>query len=393
MRGAEVRPVAWLSTMRRRVTLTGSDGAELAEVVDDEVSVLEGRRVASRFREVEVELREGGESLLPALLERLHSAGAFPGDGLPKHLRALGPAAQEAPDLTATALPEAPTAADVLRQAFSSAVAQILRHDIGVRTGEDPESIHQARVATRRLRSHLRTFKPLVQEEWANRLRDELGWLAERLGAVRDAQVLLERLRAEAARLPQADARPAADLLRRIGDSVEPARRELLAGMASQRYVDLLESLVEAVSRPALTEEASLAATDALPALVRKPWRRLRDAVRALGPEPPDEELHRIRILAKRARYAAEAAAPVVGKEAGRFADAAADLQTVLGEHQDSAVAQDWLRKNAGSGRRAFVAGELHAQEVERAALSRSRWPAAWKRLNRAKLRTWLKPA
>jgi hypothetical protein len=65
----------------------------------------------------------------------------------------------------------------------------------------------------------------------------------------------------------------------------------------------------------------------------------------------------------------------------------------VLGEHQDSAVAQDWLRGNAGAGRRAFVAGELHAHEVERAALSRSRWPEAWKRLNRAKLRNWLKPA
>jgi CHAD domain-containing protein len=393
VRGAPVHPVARLSTIRRRVSVTGAEGAELAEVVDDEVSVLDGRRVASRFREVEVELREGGESLLPALLQRLQSAGAFPSDGVSKYLRALGPGAQESPEVAAAPLPDAPTAADVLRQAASKAVAQILRQDIGVRIGDDPEAIHQARVATRRLRSHLRTFGPLVQEEWADHLRVELGWLADHLGTVRDSQVMLERLRAEAARLPRQDARAASDLLRRLAASIEPARRQLLVAMSSQRYVELLESLVEAAARPALTEQAALPAAEVLPALARKPWRRLRDGVGALGQDPPDPELHRIRILAKRARYAAEAAEPVVGKEAGRFAAAAADLQTVLGEHQDSAVAQEWLRANAGSGRRAFAAGELSAQEAELAATYRRRWPKVWQRLDRRKLRAWLQPA
>jgi CHAD domain-containing protein len=393
VRGAPVKPVAWLSTLRRRVTIEGADGVQLAEVVDDEVSVLEGRRVASRFREVEVELREGGESVLPILMERLHSAGAFPGDGVPKYLRALGPAAQEEPEVAATTLPDSPTAADVLRQAISRAVTTILRHDIGVRAGEDPESVHQARVGTRRLRSHLRTFKPLLQEEWSEGLRGELGWLGQELGAVRDAEVLLERLRAEVARLPQEDSRPATALLRRLADTVEAARKELLTAMSSQRYVDLLDHLVEAAAQPAVTEEASLPAAEVLPGLARKPWRSLRKGVRALPNAPADAELHRIRILAKRARYAAEAAAPVVGKDAARFADAAADLQTVLGEHQDSAVAQGWLRANAGSGRRAFVAGELSAQEAQRAAAARSRWSRDWRRLNRKKLRAWLKPA
>jgi CHAD domain-containing protein len=157
--------------------------------------------------------------------------------------------------------------------------------------------------------------------------------------------------------------------------------------------VDLLDHLVEAAAQPAVTEEASLPAAEVLPGLARKPWRSLRKGVRALPNAPADAELHRIRILAKRARYAAEAAAPVVGKDAARFADAAADLQTVLGEHQDSAVAQGWLRANAGSGRRAFVAGELSAQEAQRAAAARSRWSRDWRRLNRKKLRAWLKPA
>jgi CHAD domain-containing protein len=115
--------------------------------------------------------------------------------------------------------------------------------------------------------------------------------------------------------------------------------------------------------------------------------------VSALSPDSPDEELHHTRILAKRARYAAEAAAPVVGQEAQRFAKAAAGLQTVLGEHQDAVVAQGWLRANAGGGRRALAAGQLLARESARAAAARADWPRAWKLLNRKKLRAWLAPA
>jgi CHAD domain-containing protein len=375
------------------VSLADSRGRQLAVVRDDEISVLEGRRVATRFRELQIEVCEGGDELLPALLARLQEAGAFPADGLPRHLRALGPAAQKPPELTAVALPSAPTGADVVRSALSNSVASLLKHDIGVRIGDDPESVHQARVATRRLRSNLRTFKPLLQEEWATGLRDELGWLGDQLGRVRDAQVLLEHLRGEAERLPAADARPSRALLHRLEETVEQEQQALRTTLAEQRYLDLLERLVEAAERPAVSEEASLSAQDVLPGRVRKDWRALRRAIRALGPEPADPELHRCRILAKRARYAAEVTAPVAGQDAERFAKAAAGLQTVLGDHQDAAVAQSWLRANAGSGRRAFVAGELFSQEAQRAAATRSAWPKAWKRLNRKALRAWLASA
>src|SRR5207302_9591853 len=130
--------------------------------------------------------------------------------------------------------------------AISSGVASILKHDIGIRLGGDPEDVHQARVATRRLRSNLRTFQPLLQGEWATGLRDELGWLADQLGSVRDAEVLRDRLREEAEDLPAADARPAGALLRRLDEGVERERERLLATLREQRYVDLLNRLVEA---------------------------------------------------------------------------------------------------------------------------------------------------
>jgi len=127
-----------------------------------------------------------------------------------------------------------------------------------------------------------------------------------------------------------------------------------------------------------------------LPALATTPWRRLRSAVRQLPEAPTDPELHRIRILAKRARYAAEAVAPVAGPGAVAFAKAAAKLQTILGEHQDSVTAQAWLRAARVTGRRAFVAGELIALESLAASDARAKWKKAWDALDRKRLRDWM---
>jgi CHAD domain-containing protein len=116
----------------------------------------------------------------------------------------------------------------------------------------------------------------------------------------------------------------------------------------------------------------------------------LRSAVRGLPETPTDPELHRIRILAKRARYAAEAVAPVAGAGAAAFARAAAKLQTILGEHQDGVTAQAWLRSAKVTGKRAFVAGELIALERLAADDARARWRKIWDALDRKRLRTWM---
>src|SRR5437763_15934001 len=112
-------------------------------------------------------------------------------------------------------------------------------------------------------------------------------------------------------------------------------------------------------------------------------------AVLGLSNHSTDQELHRISILSKRTRYAAEAGEPVAGKVASRFAERAAALQDVLGDHQDSVTAQRWLR-DAGKGARAFVAGELTALEREVAARDRAAWHNAWKKLDRKRLRRWM---
>lgn len=395
-RSAPLQPVARLKTRRTGVELL-LDGARVSEVVDDEVSVYQGRRLSSRFREVEVELgSEAPPGLLAAVLTRLRGAGAGEPDGTPKVVRALGPRALLPPEPAPLALGTRATAADAVRAAIAAGVGRMVAHDPGVRLGDDPEDVHQARVGTRRLRSDLRTFRPLLHPEWVAELRTEAGWLAGLLGAVRDAEVLTERLRRQAAQLPKEDAEGISGFLGRLADDREEGRARLLEEMNGPRYVELLERLVAAAAAPVFAEDvvADQPAAEALPALVRRPWRRLRNAVRALPAEPADEELHAVRILAKHCRYAAEAAAPVMGKRASAFASAVAGLQTVLGDHQDACVAEEWLRQHvAGTTdpEEAMLLGQLIGLQRAEAAACRAAWPAAWRKASKRRRREWLK--
>jgi CHAD domain-containing protein len=390
VRRATLVPVASLSTLRRRVQLRNREGTLLAEVVDDDVSVIQGLRVQSRFREVEVELKDqSAERLLDPILARLRSAGAADEDQASKLVRALGARATAVPEVDPLALTSASTAGELVRHAIAVSVASLMRHDPGVRLGDDLEDVHRARVATRRLRSQLRTFRTLLDTEWANALREDLRWLGGGLGSVRDRQVLAQRVRSRTVALAEEDAPTVADFAAELQVESEEARARLVLDMRSDRYIDLIERLVEASRAPALTPEAQQRAAVVIPALARRDWKQLRKGVSGLSDQPDDPALHRIRILAKRVRYAAEAAEPIAGKIATRTADAAAALQDVLGDHQDSVTAQQWLRE-AGKGPRAFVAGELTALERETAAHDRAAWHNVWKKLDRKRLRRWM---
>ncbi len=112
----------------------------------------------------------------------------------------------------------------------------------------------------------------------------------------------------------------------------------------------------------------------------------------AAGSAPTDQQLHQIRIAAKRLRYAAEAAEPVVGKRARRVASAAERLQTQLGDHHDAVVAEAWLRDRAkgASSKVAFSAGVLAAEQMRRQARYRQGWQARWVKADR-RTREWIR--
>jgi len=393
LRRETLRPVAHIDTRRSGVVLSDVEGLQVAEVVDDEVSVLHDGHVAARFREVEVEVADrAAPDLLDAVIRHLREAGAGKPDPTPKLVRALGSRALEPADLPAVDLGRRPTAGEVIRAAMVGSVTRILRHDAGVRIGDDPEDVHQARVGTRRLRSDLRTFAPLLDADWADPLRNELEWLAGQLGAVRDADVLAERFRRQADALPERDGAGLAPLFRRLAKEREVAGARLIESMSGDRYLDLLDRLVAGARAPQLTKEADEPADRVVADLVGRPWRHLKKTVNQLPSDAADEDLHQVRIRTKRTRYAVEAATPAVGSGAKAFAKALARLQTVLGDHQDAVVAEDWLRRAASgaTAAEALAAGELITVERAEEVSCREAWPGAWEKVAKKKRRSGL---
>jgi CHAD domain-containing protein len=397
-RGAPLVAVARISTLRAATQISAGDGRALAEVDDDTVTVSAGRhRRQAAFREVEIEVgpdAPNGERLLHNAVARLTDAGCVAQSPVPKLVHALGAPATEPPDVIVAPPREPVTVADVIHHAIARSAAQILRHDPGVRLGEDPEDVHQLRVGTRRLRSDLRTFARQLDAEQVAATRAELGWLAARVGVVRDADVLTARLRTSGDALPDADSAAVLTLLSSVGQQAGTARAAMLDAMRSSRYLCLLDALVTLAGHTPLaieTTPTAPAAAHVAACVAGRPWRRLARAVAVLPANPPDDALHRVRILAKRCRYSAEAVGPLVGPPAARFAAAVADVQTVLGDHQDTVVAEAWLREAARDNPAAGVAaGELIAHERTQRERLRAQWPVVWHSASAKKLRRWM---
>ena len=383
-----------MTTIRRRTGLHDSGGRLIGGVVDDAVSVLDDGSAPASFRELEVEIGdEMTPTLLDALVERLRQAGAGSPDQTAKYIRALAAHAPLAPEIPVPDLAGDASAGDVVRRAIALSVIRLILNDPVVRLDLDPEGVHQARVATRRLRSDLRTFRTLVEPEFASTVRAELGWLASILGEVRDGDVLLERIRGHIAELSDDEQAGAAAVLATLEADRNDAHARLLETLRSERYVALLDLLVGAANAPALLETADAPAVDAVPELVRRPWHALAKRVKALGEHPSDGALHEIRIRTKRVRYAAEAVTPIVGKPARSFARAAAGLQEVLGDVNDAVVAARWLAdwQARGHAARDIAAAEaLAASERASTAQLRAGWRTAWEKLAVPELRTWM---
>ena len=395
VRAAPLGAVASIRTRRDRWMLLGVDGEELAEVVDDVVSVYEGRRVLGRFRELEIEGRTLDRTGLEGVSALLQEAGATAAEPIPKVVRALGSRATGEADVPHD-IPVDPgdPSGRAVQAALANGLYRLILHDPVTRVGSDPEGVHQMRVATRRMRSDLRTFEPLIVHEWATELRAELKWLGDVLGAVRDLDVQQTRLGKTAGDL-RADVHP---LFEDISTRHEAARAALLTELNGERYVALLDRLVEAIHTPTLTPLAEKSCEDQLPAVVARPWGKLEKAARKLRRKSPDEALHKVRIRAKRTRYAAEAVAgalpPSESKAATRLAKRCSDVQDVLGDFQDAVVAagviEELGRRHRQSGPLNFALGRMAEREYKLAQQKRAEFPGVWASVAKNKNLEWL---
>jgi CHAD domain-containing protein len=308
-------------TVRRTVTALPGDSATLT---DDEVIATAGGRTET-WREITL---DGPAEALEAVEERLRNAGARPA---PPRLGSLLPPRE--------ALREYVTAGDVITAYIAEQTETILAYDPRVRRAEY-DSVHKMRVAVRRIRSILRTAEPLVSQKRARRLEAELKWLATALGEVRDLEVLRERF---AGRLEEIG-EPAPEWLTGLGAKERKAYKRLNRTLGKTRYFAILDALDAFVDDPPFTERASRKAPKAVPKLVARAWRRvLRRQAELEHAKDVDEARHRTRKAAKRARYTAEAARPVLGEPARQLAAQASKVQETLGAYQDSVIAREHL--------------------------------------------------
>ena len=290
-------------------------------------------------------------------IDRKHDSGA------------AGPGVLHDPPLT-----RHPSAAEVVLAYLRDQAAAIARYDPLVRRDE-PDAVHQMRVATRRARSALQAFGGIIDSEATRPLCEELKWLAVTLGQARDTEVMLDRLKASLAGIPPAlvagpvEARITAYFTAELAQAGNTA----VAALDGRRYRRLRDDLDGLLVRPPLTPVAERRAGEVLAKPVRQAGRRLLRALASV-PEAEDRDaaLHEARKAAKRARYAAEAAVPALSGAASRQAAAAKDLQQVLGDHHDSVVARTVLLDLAGKARKAgedtFTYGLMYQRQADQAA-------------------------
>ncbi len=380
VRDRPLGPVARISTDRTVDLLYGPDGSPIAEFSDDTVIASANEGDEQKWREWELELVEGGSGspeVLDRLANRLLDAGAAAAGHGSKLARVLASAGDGDGETSE------PPKADPIHRAVAEQVDQMVEWDRAVRA-DVYDSVHQMRVATRKIRSLLQSSEGafgISDDAW---VLDELRQLASVLGVARDAEVLAERYERALDDLPEDLVR--GPIRKRLLDGAKRRyktglRRSLIA-MRSERYFRLLDALDGLVAAEPPTKEAG---DEEATVTIDSAYKRVRKAAkRAAGAvdEDRDEALHRIRKGAKRLRYTAAATG------ANKVSDRAKDIQSLLGDHQDSVVSRTHLSQQAvvahAAGEDTFTYGLLYAQEDDLAGDSRQQLGSALTKLKKS---------
>jgi CHAD domain-containing protein len=376
VRDRVLRPVGRSRAVRTVTALVGDTGV-VAEIALDQVTVA--------TLGASTEVLAWTEAHLPADLAaplRDAVAARFADDGLRPGGRS---AAAELDRLLAPAPRGTPagkgTAGAAVLTYLAEQADRLAAEDRRVRRDE-PDAVHQMRVASRRMRSALQAYKALFAAGRVEPVIDGLRELGRVLAPARDAEVLRERITAGLAALPPELRLGAVEAftVRHFARVESEARAAVLTELDGDRYAALRSALDALLADPPLAARAGRKARRELAAHVDRTGRRLD---RALRDAHDDDAVHAARKAGKRLRYATEVAAPVLGKRATRRTRALKDLQEALGEHQDTVVARAALREFGAAahlaGENGFSFGILHGRDTERAAQIERTLPALLK--------------
>ncbi len=380
-----LREVLQVRTRRRPFALRvgGVDAAEVA--LDDTMIVVGGGQRPMQLRRVEVEVRPEWLEALDPIVDQLRASCGLQPARLSKFeagLLAVGLEIPGSPDLGSTDISESSTMGELAFAVLRRQLAVLRDKEPGTRLGEDPEELHDMRVATRRLRAALALFADVLPVR-AQVFREELGWLGRVLGAVRDLDVQQEGLADMAAAtagwsagMRPNDHDPLAELTALLERDRETARAEMLSALDSVRWERLAKGLASMVQQgPARRSLATrVPAVIGMPDLVVARHKKVAKAAKRAKRSGVVSDFHHLRIACKRLRYALEFSSGVYGGRTSRFVRQLTGLQDQLGLMQDAEVASIRLADLATGeahlpAATVFVMGglaELHRRDVDR---------------------------
>ncbi|WP_272954694.1 CHAD domain-containing protein [Kribbella sandramycini] len=224
--------------------------------------------------------------------------------------------------------------------ALAKGAARLQRAVRMVEKDED-DAIHQVRVSCRRLRSNLKLFKKVLAGGWSAELRAELAGLALACGEARDLEVIAALVQETAG--GEDDAAQVELISGTLRAGLADAASRANTVVTSDETAALLIRLQQTAAAPELKPRADERCADVLPELLAGAVGVFTQEADKLQPWTPDDDWHEVRLLAKRARYAAKTCAAVLGAEAEATAVQAAKYQELLGQHQDHCAAADAL--------------------------------------------------
>jgi triphosphatase len=370
---ADLRPLFEVSTRRRTFALCSEtpssgeivedtsgnirpqnseqDAIVLAEVVLDESEIFANGGDSTHLSRVEVEVgsdaaihdgvRDFVEVLKEALKLRPTRTSKFR-----TGLSVAGLSPEVALDLGPTEIDATLSCGGVAFAILRRHFGQMLAHEPGVRLGEDPEELHDMRVATRRLRAALKLYSDFLPKR-SERYERDLRWVAGALGEVRDLDVHLEGLSEEASR----NGEVLEEVVSLLRERRNEARRGMLEALDSNRYERLIASF-SATLRRGRSPTPTSPILEVAPNLIRDRYKKVRKSANRLSEDSPPEHYHDLRKKGKRLRYALEPLQEIYGKQAQKMVKLLKKIQDDLGDHQDFIVASGLMEELGVAGDR-----------------------------------------
>ncbi|HEX4151425.1 MAG TPA: CHAD domain-containing protein [Steroidobacteraceae bacterium] len=348
-------PLFEVRTSRRRFAIRQeNEGRQLGEIALDGtvISRPDGEPRTSMQR-VEVEaLTETHEPLL-SLVKSLRNNCALEAASESKYsqgLKSVGLAPAPAPVFAPTTVDRSMTLAEVALANLRRYLSDWNLHEPGARLGDDPEELHDLRVAGRRLEAVLRQFRSSLPDAFL-RIRPTLKAVLRALGEVRDLDVALGELESFCRELPRSERESAGPLKQHLLRERSRARAHMISVLDSVWVQKSLLEWTALLAEPseALKQASPERAISVVPEMIRRRYRKVRKGADLLRSDSPAEAYHQVRSQVKKLRYALEAISTIYGKPADDMLRALRRWQERLGVQQDAAMAGRRLRTLAGA--------------------------------------------